>query len=184
MAVGATIAKVVASLAQNKEGRKVLKVVLGIIAGALILVIGVFFVIASALSQGPLLLLDWVFGGASVPPPEDAQQAITEMQANLTMLEEVIRIFSHTASHRIFGVQGTVAEFLKSFLIDQRSKIFIFQHFYFLYLMRSTESVKEVNKRKFSFKRCAMSNRCQVHNFLYAGFTEHCASSLTTGVNI
>lgn len=90
MAVGATIAKVVASLAQNKEGRKVLKVVLGIIAGALILVIGVFFVIASALSQGPLLLLDWVFGGASVPPPEDAQQAITEMQANLTMLEEVI----------------------------------------------------------------------------------------------
>lgn len=90
MAVGATIAKVVASLAQNKEGRKVLKVVLGIIAGALILVVGVFFVIASALSQGPLLLLDWVFGGASVPPPEEAQQAIAEMQGSFEKLDEAL----------------------------------------------------------------------------------------------
>lgn len=90
MAVGATIAKVAASLAKNKEGRKVLKAVLGILLGIVLLIVGVFFVIASALSQGPLLLLDWVFGGASVPPPEDTQQAITEMQGSFEKLDEAL----------------------------------------------------------------------------------------------
>lgn len=91
MAVGATIAKVVASLAKNKEGRKVLKVVLGILLGTVLLIVGVFFAISSALSQGPLLLAGWIFGGNSSIPTDIAQQpAVVEMQANLTMLGEVI----------------------------------------------------------------------------------------------
>lgn len=91
MAVGATIAKVVASLAKNKEGRKVLKAVLGILLGIVLLIVSVFFVIASALSQGPLLLAGWIFGGNSSIPTDIAQQpVVVEMQANLTMLGEVI----------------------------------------------------------------------------------------------
>ncbi len=92
MAVGATIAKVAASLAKNKEGRKVLKAVLGIALGIVLLIVGVFFVIASALSQGPLLLAGWIFGGTDASIPTDIAQlpAVVEMQANLTMLEEVI----------------------------------------------------------------------------------------------
>lgn len=90
MAVGATIAKVVASLAKNKEGHKVLKVVLGILLGTVLLIVGVFFAISSALSQGPLLLLDWVFGGSSMSPPDDVQQAITEMQGSFEKLDEAL----------------------------------------------------------------------------------------------
>ena len=52
--------------------------------------------------------------------------------------------------------------------VDDYIRLSIIPCLNLLNLMRCTESVKEVNKRKFSFKRCAMSNRCQVHNFLYA----------------
>ena len=50
--------------------------------------------------------------------------------------------------------------------------------------MRSTESVKEVDKRNLALDRGAVRNRSQVHNLLNAGLAEHRASGLATGVNI
>ena len=63
-------------------------------------------------------------------------------------------------------------------------QIFIIPCFDFLDLVRCTESIEEVDERNFSFNCCQMSNRSQIHNFLYGRFTQHCNTSLTTGVNI
>ena len=63
-------------------------------------------------------------------------------------------------------------------------QIFVIPCFNLLDLVRCTETIEEVDERDTSFDCCQMSNRSQVHNFLYTGFAEHCTSSLTTGIDI
>ena len=63
------------------------------------------------------------------------------------MLEEVVGVFSHTTGYRIHRIQCAGTEFSQSFLINQRSKIFVFQHFDLLDFVRSTETIEEVHER-------------------------------------
>ena len=50
--------------------------------------------------------------------------------------------------------------------------------------MGCTEAVKEVEERHAAFKSCQMSDSSQVHDFLYAGFSEHGKTGLTAGHDV
>ena len=59
----------------------------------------------------------------------DSRNCIIERIARFSVLEEVIRVFSHTASNRFVRTECTFTEFSQSFLVYQRSEVFVFQHF-------------------------------------------------------
>ena len=77
----------------------------------------------------------------------DGRNSLIVVIARFTVCKESIGILGHTASNGMFRVERTVAEFFQSFLVDQRSEVFILQHFDFLNLMRGTESVEEIDER-------------------------------------
>ena len=96
------------------------------------------------------------------------------------MLEEVVGVFSHTTGYRIHRIQCAGTEFSQSFLINQRSKIFVFQHFDLLDFVRSTETIEEVHERNAWLDSRQVSNTGQIHNFLYRTFSQHSKASLTS----
>ena len=77
----------------------------------------------------------------------DSGNSFIEVVARFSVLEEVVRIFSHTASNRLVGIQCACTEFSQSMLIYQAGQVFIFQHFNLLNFMRGTETIKEVHER-------------------------------------
>ena len=81
-------------------------------------------------------------------------------------------------------VQCMCTESVDGIHVYQIFQIFIIPCLDLLDLVGCTESVKEVDERKFSFQSRAVSDRCQVHDLLNAGLTEHSCSGLTTGVNV
>ena len=85
----------------------------------------------------------------------------------------MVRIFSHTTSYRFHRVQCAGTEFSQSFLVDQRSKIIIFQHFNLLDFVRCTETIEEVHERNARFDGSQVSNTSQIHHFLYRAFSQH-----------
>ena len=98
----------------------------------------------------------------------DSRKGVIIRVARFSCLEEDVRILSGTSKARMIRIQCMSTELIDRIHVHHIFQIFIIPCLNLLNLMRCTESVKEVNKRKFPFKRCAMSNRCQVHNFLYA----------------
>ena len=68
--------------------------------------------------------------------------------------------------------------------IYQIFQVFVIPCLDLLDLVGCTESVEEVNERKFSFQCCTVCNRCQVHNLLYAGLTQHRCAGLAAGIYI
>ena len=58
-----------------------------------------------------------------------SMREICENAKRIAVLEEVVRVFGHTTGNRIHRIQRTCTEFGKRFLVNQRSEIFIFQHF-------------------------------------------------------
>ena len=100
------------------------------------------------------------------------------------MLEEVVGVFSHTTCNRIHRIQCAGTELSQSFLIDKRSKVFVFQHFDLLDFVRSAETVEEVYERYAALDGSQMSNTGQVHNFLYRTFCQHSKTSHTGGHNV
>ena len=103
---------------------------------------------------------------------------------SLTMLEEMVRVLSHTARNRVLRGKCTATEFSEGFLIDKVSQVLIFKHFYFLYFMRSTETVKEIDKRHSTLDSREVSDTGKVHNLLYGALCEHCEACLTASHNI
>ena len=114
----------------------------------------------------------------------DCRHSIVVWVTCFTSLEECIRVLSWSSFTWMVRVQCMCTEFLDCILIYEIFQIFVIPCFDLLDFVWCTETIEEVNERNFTFQCCTMCNRCQVHNFLYAGFTEHCTSSLTTGVNI
>ena len=109
----------------------------------------------------------------------DSRNCIIVRVARFSMLEEVVRVFSHTACNRSFRIQGTCAEFSQRLLVDQRSQIFIFQCFDLLDFVRCTETVEEVHERNTGFDCSQVGNTCQIHHFLYRTFGQHGEACLT-----
>ncbi len=81
-------------------------------------------------------------------------------------------------------VQAVAAELGNCLVVDQVVEVFIIPDLDLLNLVGSTESIKEVDERKFALDCCAVCNGGQVHNFLYAGLAEHSTSGLTGSVNV
>ena len=109
----------------------------------------------------------------------NSRYCIIERIRRFSVLEEVIRILSHTTSYRFLRIQGTSTELSQSFLIDQRSQIFVIQFLDFLNFVRSTETIKEVNKWYTRFQCCQVSYTSQIHHFLNRTFAQHGETCLT-----
>ena len=99
-------------------------------------------------------------------------------------LEEDIRVLCRTSLAWMVRIQSMFTELCDSIHISHIFQIFIIPCLDFLDFMGSTESIKEVDERNFSLDCCKVSNRCQVHYFLYGRFTEHSTSCLTACHNI
>ena len=82
------------------------------------------------------------------------------------------------------GVQCASAELIDCIHIDHVSQILVIPDSNLLDLVRSTESVEEVDERNSAFDCCKVSNRSQIHDFLYAGLAEHCETGLTACHNV
>ena len=102
----------------------------------------------------------------------------------LSCLEEDIRVLSRTSLAWMVRVKSMITECLDSIHISHILQVFIIPCLDLLDLMRSTESIEEVDKRNFAFDCSKMCNRSQVHNFLYRRLAKHCTTSLTTGHNV
>ena len=81
-------------------------------------------------------------------------------------------------------VERVLAECVNGVHIHHIFQVFIIPCLNLLDLVRCTETVEEVDKWNLSFNCSKVGNRCQVHNFLYAGFTEHGTACLTTCINV
>ena len=64
-------------------------------------------------------------------------------------------------------VQGILSERVDGIHVNHILQIFVIPCLDLLDLVRCTETIEEVDERNFTFDCCKMSNRCQVHNFLY-----------------
>src|SRR5699024_4539726 len=80
--------------------------------------------------------------------------------------------------------QRVCAESVDGIHIYQIFQIIVIPCLDLLDLVGCTESVKEVDERKFPFQCRTVSDRCQIHYLLNAGLAQHRRTSLTTGVNI
>ena len=114
----------------------------------------------------------------------DIRHSIIERVAALAMSEEHVRVLSHTAHYRTLRREGTIAEFLKSLLVNQRHQHFLIYNLYLLILVRSTETIEEVDKWNARCKRCQMSYAREVHYFLNGTFSEHSKTGLTARHNV
>jgi hypothetical protein len=86
---------------------------------------------------------------------------IVETVASFTMLEEVVRVLSHTTCYRscqdsmhVYGIQPKP-------LVNKWSEVFVPKSFNLLNLVRSTEAIEEVDKRNASLDSCKVSYTCQ-----------------------
>ena len=81
-------------------------------------------------------------------------------------------------------VQAVAAELSNSLMVDQVIEIFIIPDLDLLDFVRCTETIEEVDEGKFALDCCAVRNGSQIHDFLYAGFAEHCTSGLTGSIDV
>lgn len=89
MAISAAAIKAASTLLKSKKGRKIIKVVLGCVAGVFILIAGVFIAISNALSLAGKALTEWVLGSASSVPTEYVQ-AVTDMRVSYEKLDAAV----------------------------------------------------------------------------------------------
>ena len=114
----------------------------------------------------------------------DSRNCFIVSVARFTVSEECIRVFSHTTSNWLFWSQCTATEFSQSLLVNQRSEVFVFQHFDLLDFVRCTETVEEVQEWNASLDSSQVSYTSQVHNFLYRTFSQHSETCLTARHNV
>ena len=81
-------------------------------------------------------------------------------------------------------IEGVVLEFLDCIHVEQGLEIIIVHDFDFLDLVRSSESVKEMNERNRCLDRRKMSDTGEVHCFLDRIGAQHCATGLSSSVDI
>ena len=115
---------------------------------------------------------------------DDSGHCIIDGVAGFSGLEEQIRVLSGAHLTGMCGVKAVVTECLDSIQIDQILEVLIIPCLDLLDLVRGTESVEEVNERKFALYCCAVSNGSQVHNFLYGRFAKHSTAGLTCCINV
>ena len=103
---------------------------------------------------------------------------IVETVCSLTSLEIDIGVLSRTASYGVLGVEGACAELSQSLTIEQRSQTSLVDELDLLNLVRSTETIEEVQEGDTRLDRNDVSHACQVHNLLYRRGSQHCEAGL------
>ena len=98
--------------------------------------------------------------------------------AGLTVLEEDVAVFCHTACNRVLGRERAAAEFGKSLAVEQRLEVFHLKGFYLLDFVRCTETVEEINERNAALDSRQVCNSGEIHNFLHRAFGKHCKAGL------
>ena len=102
----------------------------------------------------------------------------------LFRLKEDIRVLCSTTSDRMLRIKRTVAECLKRFHVEQRSKIVLLDGFDLLNFVRSAETVEEVHERDTAFDGGKVRYTAKVHRFLYRTRCQHGKAGLTARVNV
>ena len=105
--------------------------------------------------------------------------AIVVGVAALAVCEEYIGVLCHTAHHRTHWRQCALAELLQCLHVHQRTKVFHVHYLYLLILMRSAETVEEVQERHAALDGSQVSHTCQVHHLLHAALSQHREARLT-----
>ena len=75
------------------------------------------------------------------------RNCIVELVSRLSPLEIHIRILSGSLCYRVLRILSPITELLQSLHVNQATNIFHIQLFDLLDLVRSTETVKEINER-------------------------------------
>ena len=104
--------------------------------------------------------------------------------ACLTGLEEQVRVLSTAHLTRMRRVQAVSAELSDRIVVDQLIEIVIVPDLDLLDLVGCAETIEEVDERQFALYCCAVSDGSQIHDFLYAGLTEHSAAGLSCSVYV
>ncbi len=100
------------------------------------------------------------------------------------MLEEDVSVFSTSAKYGMLGIQSSGAESGHGVFIDHFIEHVVVPDLDLLDLVRSTESVEEVDERHSAFDRGQVGNGAEVHYFLRIGFGKHRITGLTACVNV
>ena len=114
----------------------------------------------------------------------DFRQSIVIGVNSLTSLEVNIRVLCGAADNRIIRVQTAFTECIYRILIQQLFKISIIHNLNLLDFMGGTEAVEEVQERYATFDSTQMCYACQIHNLLYAAFSQQCEAGLTGSHNV
>ena len=67
----------------------------------------------------------------------------------------------------MFGIQSPFAERFNGVHIAHLGKIFVIPYFDFLYLVRGTEAVEEMQERNSAFDGGKVCDGAEIHNFLH-----------------
>ena len=86
--------------------------------------------------------------------------------ASLTVCEECLWVLSGTASNRTLRSQCTVTEVLNELFLNQWTDVFHIHFLDLVVLVRSTETVEEVNERNLCLQCSQVRNCREVHNLL------------------
>ena len=109
----------------------------------------------------------------------DFGNSFVVLVASFAVLEEDVAVFSHATGNGRIGSECAGTKIGKRFLVEKGSEIFLLEGFDFLYFMRSTEAVEEIDERNARFNCREVCHTCKVHHFLNGTFGQHCEASLT-----
>ena len=115
---------------------------------------------------------------------DNGGHCVVVLVAGFTCCEEDIRVLSGTHLTGMVGIQSVVTELLNLLEIDEILEIFVIPNLNLLNFVRCAETVEEVDERKLSVYCSAVSNGCQIHNFLNGAGAEHCGTGLTACINV
>ena len=92
---------------------------------------------------------------------------VVVLVASLAVCEECLRILGSTASNRTLRSKSAVAEGLDVCGVNQRTDVLLIHNLNLVVLMRSAETVEEVNERNPCLQGSQMRYGCKVHNLLH-----------------
>ena len=114
----------------------------------------------------------------------DIRNRVVELVRGLSALEVDIAVLSRTSDNRVLRVKSVILKRFKSVPINQTSEIVVIHNLYLLDLVRSSESVEEMQERNSRLDRREMRHAAQVHNLLDAVGSQHSETCLTTSHNV
>ena len=111
-------------------------------------------------------------------------QSIVIAVCRFARLEVNVLVHRRTTGNRIVRVESPCAELGQRFFVYKGFERLGVYFLDFLYLVRSTETVEEMNERNASFNSRQMGYAGQVHNFLHTGRSQHGETCLARSHNV